>query len=103
MTTRMIRWIATATPLLAGLIAHQAVAQSPMQQQVTKLAQPYVDSKTVDALSIGVIKGDQTATVHLGKLNEGGGPPNDDTLYEIGSVSKVFTGILLADAVSKGE
>jgi CubicO group peptidase (beta-lactamase class C family) len=29
--------------------------------------------------------------------------PTDDTLYEVGSITKVFTGLLLADAIVRGE
>ncbi|MEL6106515.1 MAG: serine hydrolase [Planctomycetota bacterium] len=101
MTTRSFRMVAPTLALLG--LAVSAPAQSDLEKQVTSLAQPYIDSKTVDALSIGVIKGDQTAIVHLGKLNDSLGPPSDETLYEIGSVSKVFTGILLADAISQGQ
>ncbi|QDT13545.1 serine hydrolase [Planctomycetes bacterium K23_9] len=71
--------------------------------KITALAKPYVDSETVVGLSIGVVKGDQTTAVHLGKTKSGGQSPSDDTVYEIGSISKVFTGILLGDAVSRGD
>ncbi|MCU0857133.1 MAG: beta-lactamase family protein [Pontiellaceae bacterium] len=37
-----------------------------------------------------------------GHLCEGGAEVNSRTLFEIGSITKVFTGILLADAVLKG-
>ncbi|MEO1526453.1 MAG: serine hydrolase [Planctomycetota bacterium] len=102
MTARLILPLATLAAVLCGCVTNSVSAQDSMREKVLALAEPYVDSKTVDALSIGVIKGEQTATVHLGKLDDGLGAPNDDTIYEIGSVSKVFTGILLADAVERG-
>jgi CubicO group peptidase (beta-lactamase class C family) len=71
--------------------------------KIRSLAKPYVDSKTVVGLSIGVIKDSQSSTVHLGKTKANGQLPNDETVYEIGSISKVFTGLLLGDAVSRGE
>jgi CubicO group peptidase (beta-lactamase class C family) len=37
-----------------------------------------------------------------GAVARGGAIPDGDTMYEIGSISKVFTGLLLADAVQRG-
>ncbi|MFC2075342.1 serine hydrolase [Bdellovibrionota bacterium] len=52
---------------------------------------------------VGVLEGGKTdvwaqGTVKLGESI----PPNDQTIFEIGSISKVFTGILLADLVLDG-
>ena len=74
-----------------------------LQQRVQKVAQTYVQSQSMVGVSIAVIDGDDSATVHQGRTSEIGPPPNDATLYEIGSISKVFTGILLADAVNRGQ
>ena len=78
-------------------------AQESTRQRLTALAQPYVDASLVVGLSIGAVKGDEQVEVHLGRVREGGPAPDGDTIYEIGSVSKVFTGLLLADGVVRQE
>ena len=70
--------------------------------RVAELARPYVDTERVVGVSIGVIHSGKRTTVHLGSLGPGGDLPTDDTIYEIGSTSKVFTGILTADAICRG-
>jgi CubicO group peptidase (beta-lactamase class C family) len=49
----------------------------------------------LDRASIAVIDGDTVAYAHFGA--------SDDTTYEIGSITKTFTGLLLADAIARGE
>lgn len=78
-------------------------AQESLQEKITSIAQPYVDAEIVIGISIGVIRNEDTVQVHLGKIRKGGEAPNEDTIYEIGSTSKVFTGVLLADAVNQGQ
>ncbi len=80
-----------------------ALAQEPMAARIKALAQPYIDADILVGLSIGAIQDAKQTEVHLGHLRSGGKQPDSDTIYEIGSVTKVFTGILLADAVSRGE
>ncbi|GMN12205.1 hypothetical protein MTsPCn9_34780 [Croceitalea sp. MTPC9] len=52
----------------------------------------------IKSLSIGVIKNGKIYKFHKGKLTNGQSP-NDQTLYEIASLTKTFTGTLLAKAI----
>jgi serine-type D-Ala-D-Ala carboxypeptidase/endopeptidase len=72
--------------------------------KVDALAQPLIAAGLAPSMVIGVIDGDTTIVRTFGKVGGkvGETAPNADTVYEIGSVSKVFTGILLADAVHRG-
>lgn len=80
-----------------------AAAQNLTDQSVESTAKPLVENRIVDGLSIGYIQGDRSGIVHLGGMNQAGQKPNDLTIYEIGSISKVFTSLLLADATLRGE
>jgi CubicO group peptidase (beta-lactamase class C family) len=75
-------------------------AQEPMAQRIDRLARPFVDHEIIKGMTIGVIHDGQKYVQGYGVLAaERPTTPDGDTVYEIGSVSKVFTGLLLADAV----
>ncbi len=80
-----------------------AFSQNLTDQWVEKAARPLVESRVVDGLSVGYIEGKHHGLVHLGSSSRAGKHADDLTVYEIGSVSKVFTGLMLADAVARGE
>ncbi len=80
-----------------------ARSQNLTEQWVAKAAAPLIEKRIVDGLSVGYIEGEHYGIVHLGSSNGGKQQANNLTVYEIGSVSKVFTGLLLADAVVRGE
>ena len=63
-----------------------------------------LQSPLLHATSIAVVYRGKEFILHQGELETGkANPPNDATLYEIGSVSKTFAGLLLADAVLDGK
>ena len=79
----------------ADVFEHEAV--------IKQYVQDYLDAEVCQAVSIGFVQGDQIWTGHFGSLSaDDPNRPNDQTVYEIGSISKVFTGVLLADAVASG-
>ena len=88
------------------LVMSQIYAEEPFkhEQKIGELVKPYLDHKKVNAVSIGVISDGQVWKKSFGTLDaEGDRVPGDKTLYEIGSISKVFTSLLLAEAVESGE
>jgi CubicO group peptidase (beta-lactamase class C family) len=60
-----------------------------------------VNDRGLDTLSVGRIRGGQATFAGLGPAD--GRPPSPQTRYELGSITKTFTGLLLADAVQRGE
>ncbi len=80
-----------------------ASAQNLSDKVVTDAASALINDKVADGLSIGYVEGDHWGTVHLGTSNAKGKVADNLTVYELGSISKVFTSLLLADAVVRGE
>jgi serine-type D-Ala-D-Ala carboxypeptidase/endopeptidase len=74
-----------------------------LRPEIDPLVQPLLDDGLVVGMVVGVVQGDQSQVIAYGETTRGSGvQPDADTVYEIGSVSKVFTGVLLADRVQQG-
>lgn len=73
---------------------------TPLDKKIEDIMQPFMfESKTV-GLSIGVLKDGKTYFYNYGETKKGNGQiPSAENLYEIGSITKTFTGILLAKAI----
>ena len=80
-----------------------ALAQKPgkvLTDKVDRLVKPLIDSDSISALSLGFVDGDKTYVMNFGQLSkERPISPTSSTIYEIGSITKVFTGTVLADMV----
>ena len=80
-----------------------ASSQNLTDEWVEKAAGPLVENRVVDGLSVGYIEGEHWGIVHLGSSGQAGKKADNLTVYELGSISKLFTSLLLADAVLRGE
>lgn len=77
-----------------------SVEKNTMKSEVTQIAEGFLDKPGTQGLSIGIIKGGQTYTYCFGNSCESPySPVKAENLFEIGSITKVFTGILFADQV----
>ena len=70
---------------------------------VERAARKFMSDARAVGLSVGVLKGGKTYTYNYGEVEKGKGRlPTRHTLYEIGSVTKTLTGVLLARAAVEG-
>jgi CubicO group peptidase (beta-lactamase class C family) len=98
--------LATTVVLLIGLGGAGAWAAPPSDicAEAEALARPLVESGTVVGMTVALVREGRTEIFGLGRMGANDArQPNGETVFEIGSVSKVFTGLLLADAIERGE
>jgi CubicO group peptidase (beta-lactamase class C family) len=81
-----------------------ASCQSDLPQDVKDKINLRVDNHTNPGIVIGLINGDDVLFYSFGvKSLTTADPVNEHTIFEIGSISKTFTGILLANEVVNGK
>jgi len=93
----MIRRIALLFLLLTCLSGN---SQNAVLSVMDDTAAALLKDAGANSVSIIIVKGGKAYTRHYGKLDKGkGNTATDKTVFEIGSVTKVFTGLLIAKAV----
>ncbi|MCI0540315.1 MAG: beta-lactamase family protein [Verrucomicrobiales bacterium] len=96
-------WIAVA--LIASLGASPRIEAATFAEEVARLATPLVDASGQDAarsvgLVVVVVTRAGTQAFGFGALTAGGAtPPDGDTYFQIGSISKSLTGLILASVI----
>ncbi len=99
----MLRKIAAAGLVFAGLSGPAAAEGSLLQETVEFTGAVLYISSGVPGLVIGAVHKGETAVAGFGSTaDEGGQEPDGDTLMRIGSVTKVMTGLTLAELAVEG-
>ncbi|MDN3692632.1 serine hydrolase [Chryseobacterium tructae] len=87
-----------------AFVKHHAQSEKAVYSIIDATAQKVAAESKAYSVSIGVIKDGKVYTKHYGEIDKGkGNKANDDTYFAIASVTKLFTGQLLAQAVLEGK
>lgn len=88
-----------------GTFAASAQADTfDWKARLNAVAQQHVQNERNVGIVIGVVKDGETWIQSYGQSKQGDpSAPNDKTFFEIGSVSKVFTGVALGQIVAEGK
>lgn len=97
-----------AIGLFLGMaLAMPAFAQSPIpsNDEILVLLENRIDVERQSiGMAVGVVEPEGSRVISYGTLGVGNDTEVDgDTLFEVGSIAKIFTTLLLADAVERGE
>jgi CubicO group peptidase (beta-lactamase class C family) len=91
----ILLWIVAAAPLAAGVLS---------DADIRRILAERVDAKQAVGLVVGVVEPEGRRVVTHGRLDRRSDQaPSRDTLFEIGSITKVFTALLLAEMAGRGE
>ena len=89
--------------LFFGLFFSLAFAQKTLPEDVVKSIQARIEYGHSPSIVVGIIDQDGPQYYLFGAKTVGGQAVDEHTLYEIGSISKTFTGILLAQMSLDGQ
>lgn len=92
----------TATPTRAA--TQQREEDDGLTEIVTREVEREFEQKAHVGLVVGVVANGEELVLGFGTRRLGQAlPPDADTVFEIGSITKTFTGILLAQRIERGE
>ncbi|HEX7980291.1 MAG TPA: serine hydrolase [Gemmatimonadaceae bacterium] len=82
----------------------RALAQQvPNDSEIRAILKTRVDSGLARGIVVGVLQNGHRRFVAYGTAGPGRAPLDEHTIFEVGSISKTFSGVLLADEVVRGE
>jgi len=92
--------------LISGFssFGQKMVTEEQISASMDAQAEIFLKVTKANSFSIGIVKDGKTYTRHYGEIDKGkGNKANNSTIFEIASITKLFTGTLMAKAVLDGK
>jgi len=103
-THAIVASVLSITSITPASIAAEPISAEQIAKEIDRHVAPAIAGELFPGAVIGLYSNGETHFYPVGTINyDDDQPPTIDTLFEIGSVSKVITGVLFADAVRRGE
>jgi CubicO group peptidase (beta-lactamase class C family) len=84
--------------------AQKTVTEKQIYAAMDAQAELFLKESKANSFSIGIVKDGKTYTRHYGEIDkEKGNKANNSTIFEVASITKLFTGTLMAKAVLDGK
>ncbi|NPD46648.1 MULTISPECIES: serine hydrolase [unclassified Lentimicrobium] len=83
--------------------SHRNTNQKGLPTEVVKTIEKRIEEGVNPSIVIAIIDSSSIQYFNFGKTAEDGKDVDENTIYEIGSISKVFTALILAQQVQNGE
>ncbi|WP_183556946.1 serine hydrolase [Mucilaginibacter sp. SP1R1] len=92
----------TADKLTPAATSNKLLTQ--MDKQIEAVVRPYIQKANTVGLSVGILKDGNVSIYNYGETTRDNGElPTPNTIFEIGSITKTFTSVLLAYYVNEGK
>lgn len=76
------------------------ISEKEIIELMDHTAKKLLETSKANSASIGIVKDGKTYTKHYGEIDKGkGNQANNNTVFEVASITKLFTGLLIAQAV----
>lgn len=88
----------------SSAFAQKTVTEKQIYEAMDAQAELFLKESKANSFSIGIVKDGKTYTRHYGEIDKGkGNKANNSTIFEVASITKLFTGTLMAKAVLDGK
>lgn len=92
-----------ALALISAVLLLSLAPHATTGDKIKQIAEEYLDDRDNAGLAVAVISGGKESIYTSGTANKSTGAAIDtSSIFEIGSITKIFTGIMLADEVVNG-
>ncbi|MCO7191199.1 MULTISPECIES: serine hydrolase domain-containing protein [unclassified Pseudoalteromonas] len=94
--------IILAISLMAALASCKSHDATNFESNTKHELIEFIDGNVGQVVSISVVNAENTYQYHFGTLSNGD-TPNNQTIYELGSLTKTYTGLVVAEAILEGK